>query len=332
LPDGDSIAEGREHAFLKNLCDRLQAETPLSAGEIGPGDDGAVFAPQDGSMVATTDALVENVHFRSGWVSPEELGCRAVAANLSDLAAMGATPTRILLSLILPETISETTTEALTMAVAHEARNQGAILAGGNLSRGAELSITITALGRLDGPALLRSGASPDELLVVTGNLGDAALAVHLWESGEIPGPALREKFTRPKPRLRAGQVLARAGATSAIDISDGLLADLGHLCRASGVGAVVERESLPRSSAVDKKDQSGADFAANGGEDYELLVTLPRSLDRDLAKLAGQCGIGLSVIGSTTDQIGSISLMDGMGAPHRPTRHGFDHFARETS
>lgn len=332
MPDGDSIAGGREHAFLENLCERLQSENPSPSGEIGPGDDAAIFASPEGSTVATTDALVENVHFRDGWLSAEELGLRALATNLSDLAAMGATPTRILLSLILPETLSVDTAEALTMAVAAEARNQGAILAGGNLSRGSELSVTITALGRLEGPALLRSGASADELLVVTGNLGDAALAVHLWESGEIPGPALREKFARPKPRLRAGQVLSRAGATAAIDISDGLMADLNHLCRASGVGAIVERESLPRSQAVEKKDQSGSDFAANGGEDYELLVTLPRSLDRDLAKLAGQCGIGLSVIGRTTKDPDSIHLKDASGNPHKLGRHGFDHFAREPS
>ncbi len=327
MADGDSITGGGEHEFLKNLCARLQSENPPASGEVGPGDDGAVFATTEGSLVATTDSMVENVHFRDGWLSAEELGLRAMAANLSDLAAMGATPSKILLSLILPETTSEETAEALTMAVSQEARRQGATLAGGNLSRGSELSITITALGQLDQPPLLRSGASGDELLVVTGSLGDAALAVHLWESGETPDPPLRERFARPKARLRAGTVLARAGATAAIDISDGLVADLGHLCRASGIGAIVERESLPRSQAVDKRDALGSDFAANGGEDYELLFTLPKTLDRDLAKLAGQCGISLSVIGKTTDQPDAITLCDASGNPHRLSQSGFDHF-----
>lgn len=330
MSDDGSISGGREHAFLRDLCARLQTENPTSSGEVGPGDDGAIFAPQARPLVATTDALVENVHFRAGWLSPEELGVRALTANLSDLAAMGATPARVLLSLILPASMTDDRTEALAMAVAHEARNHGASLAGGNVSRGTELSITITALGHLDGPPLLRSGAAANELLVVTGNLGEAALAVHLWESGEPPTPALREKFARPKARIRAGQVLARAGATAAIDISDGLMADLDHLCHASGVGAIVERESLPRTQAVEKKDQTGYDFAANGGEDYELLVTLPRALDRDLAKLAGQCGIGLSVIGSTTAHPDTITLKDAAGKPHRISRQGFDHFQRD--
>ena len=106
LADGDSITGGGEHEFLKNLCARLQSENPPASGEVGPGDDGAVFATSAGSLVATTDSLVENVHFRDGWLSAEELGLRAMAANLSDLAAMGATPSKILLSLSLPETTS----------------------------------------------------------------------------------------------------------------------------------------------------------------------------------------------------------------------------------
>ena len=327
MADDDSIDRGLEHVFLRELCARLQTENPPPAGEVGPGDDAAVFAAAEGAIVATTDALVENVHFRHGWLTPEELGRRALAANLSDLAAMGATPSKILLSLILPAGFTEDMIEALTSEVAEEARSQGAMLVGGNLSRGSELSITITALGQLTGPPLLRSGASPDELLVVTGSLGDAALAVHLWETGDEPSPALREKFVRPKARLRAGTVLAAAGATSAIDISDGLMADLSHLCRASGVGAVIERDALPRSQPVEKRDETGSDFAANGGEDYELLFTWPQALDRELAKLAGQCGISLSVIGKTTPQPETLILRDTSGNPHKLARSGFDHF-----
>ncbi|MEO2167376.1 MAG: thiamine-phosphate kinase [bacterium] len=316
-----------EHEFLASLCRRLAPASPDPSLEVPPGDDAAVLAFGDARLVATTDALVEGVHFRTGWLTPAELGLRAAIANLSDLAAMGASPVALLLALVVPAGFAERDVEELAMAVSDEARRVGARLVGGNLSRGPSLAITITALGRLDGPALRRDGAGADDLLVVTGTLGDAAAAVAAWEAGQDPIAPLRDRFARPRARLAAGEVLASAGATSAIDISDGLLADLGQLCRASGVGATIEREALPRSPQVEALDTDGRDFAANGGEDYELLVTLPRSLDTQLAKLAGACGTSLSVIGHTTDPASGLVIRAKDGTVHPLARDGFDHF-----
>ncbi|MFM7141345.1 MAG: thiamine-phosphate kinase, partial [Alphaproteobacteria bacterium] len=140
---------------------------------------------------------------------------------------------------------------------------------------------------------------------------------------------ALRERFARPVARLAAGRALAAAGARAAIDVSDGLLADLGHLCRASGVGAVVERELLPRLAPVAIRDGSGSDFAATGGEDYELLAALPRDFDdRAIAELASACGVELTVIGRCTEHGAGIRLVGADGDDHAPARGGFDHFA----
>lgn len=328
MTDDDPLpAPWSEHDFLAGLCRRLTPTSPDPALEVPPGDDAAVLAFGDARLVATTDALVEGVHFRNGWLTPAELGRRAAIANLSDLAAMGASPVALLLALVVPAGFAEQDVEELAMAVSDAGHAVGARLVGGNLSRGPSLAITITALGRLSGPALRRSGAGIDDLLVVTGTLGDAAAAVAAWEAGHDPIPPLRERFAQPRARLAAGEVLASAGATSGIDISDGLLADLGHLCRASGVGASIQREALPRSPQVEILDAAGRDFAASGGEDYELLVTVPRSLDTELAKLAGACGTSLSVIGHTTDPTHGIVLYDKHGAPHAPARDGFDHF-----
>ena len=331
LSDDDSIKGGREHAFLQRLCERLRQEDPPAIDTVGPGDDAAVFASSKAPLVATTDAMVEGIHFHRDWLTPTELGGRALASNFSDLAAMGATPSAALLALIVPDSVQEDALDELAMAVAREARAYGATLSGGNISRGDALAITITALGYLQGPPLLRTGASSDELLVVTGSLGDAALAVDLWKSGHEPAPYQRKRFASPKARTDAGRVLAAAGATAAIDISDGLFADLNHLCRASSVGAVVHRDALPRSPAVERKDADGHDFAANGGEAYELLLTIPRTMDRELAKLAGQCGTGLSVIGHTTPPTTGVRLLDSAGQEHSLSSAGFDHLCGGT-
>lgn len=347
---GRSLADGAnrtpaqtsEHAFLDRLCARLRATESTgtsgpgeSAGghpsriSVGPGDDAAVVLPGIEPLALTTDAIVEGIHFRQGWLSPEEIGARAIAVSLSDLAAMGATPRWTLVAAIVPPGVTTAELDRILDGCAAASAESGAAMIGGNLSRGDALSLTVTAVGALEGPALERRGARPGDRLVVTGTLGGAAAAVDVWLDGGEPSVALRQRFARPQARLAAGRALARAGAHAAIDLSDGLLADLGHLCAASGVGAVVERERLPRLAAVAVRDGAGSDFAANGGEDYELLAALPPEIDdAALGELAAACGVELAVVGHCTAPVGGIRLVGPDGREHGPSRSGFDHFA----
>jgi thiamine-monophosphate kinase len=325
-----------EHAFLDSLCERLRGRAALTAPAagvlVGPGDDAAVVGPGSAPLAITTDALVEGVHFRTGWLAPEELGARAIAVNLSDLAAMGASPRWTLVAAIVPPDLSTAELDRILDACAAASEDAGAAMIGGNLSRGDALSLTVTAVGALEGRALERRGARAGDRLVVTGTLGAAAAAVDVWLDGGEPPPALRERFARPVARLAAGRALARAGARAAIDVSDGLLADLGHLCRASGVGAVVERARLPRLAQVAIRDGAGSEFAAAGGEDYELLAALPADFDeRAIADLADACEVELTIVGRCTEAAGGVHLLGEDGCDVAPRLGGFDHFATES-
>ncbi len=328
-----SLSARGEHAFLDALCERL-AERRRSSGAgsgllVGPGDDAAVVETGGRPLAITTDALVERVHFRPGWLAPAELGVRAIAVALSDLAATGATPRWTLVSAIVPPDRPTSELDRILEACAAASEESGAAMIGGNLSRGDALSLTVTAIGEMEGPTLERRGARPGDRLVVTGTLGAAAAAVDVWLDGGEPPPALRERFARPVARLAAGRALAAAGATAAIDVSDGLLADLGHLCRASGVGAEVERARLPRLVQVAIRDASGSDFAATGGEDYELLAALPPGIDDDaITALARACDVELTVIGRCTAPGTGIRLLGEDGRDRATARRGFDHFA----
>jgi len=293
---------------------------------LGAGDDAAVLQPGDYPLAVTTDALVEGVHFRSSWLDAEELGRRAVEVNLSDLAAMAARPRFLLDAVGVPAHTPAAWLDALLDGCADAGEAAGAALIGGNLTRGDVASITVTALGEIPGRRLERRGARAGDHLLVTGTLGDAAAAVAAWTRGAPPDAEQRRRWARPRARIAAGLALAEAGAHAAIDLSDGLLADLGHLCEASGVGAEIERARLPRTPGVDRLDAAGADFAAAGGEDYEILAAAPPSMTSDLSALALRAGVDLTVIGRCTDRPGDIRLVDAGGRP-LPLREGFDHF-----
>jgi thiamine-monophosphate kinase len=321
-----------EHAFLGDLCRRLRQRRGRGAVEnarvlVEPGDDCAVLAASGYPVALTTDALVEGVHFRSTWLTPGELGRRAAVVSFSDLAAMAATPTALVIAVGVPEGTTVATLDAVLEGCAAACEELGAALVGGNLSRAGALTLTTTAVGEVRGRCLERSRARAGDLLVVSGTLGDAALAVDGWLAGCEPEASARARWVAPDARVELSWALAAAGAHAAIDLSDGLLADLGHVCRASGVGAVVERQRLPRSAAVAARDGADGDFALVGGEDYEILFACPPELEPELARLGREADVPLTVVGRCTSG-DEVLALDDEGRPYRPRDAGFDHFA----
>ena len=291
---------------------------------VGIGDDAAVLRPPPGhDLVATVDAVVAGVHFDAGF-SPEDVGWKSLAVNLSDLAAMGARPLWALVALATPPDSDLHWLERVGRGIARCARRHRTSVVGGNVTAAGQTSLTVTAVGVVKrGRALLRSGARAGDLLVVSGSLGDAAL-------GLSPGaaPKLRDRQRRPLPRLVLGQGAAGV-ARAAIDISDGLLQDLGHLCEASGTGARVELDRLPLSRAYRAATKGRADpleEALSGGEDYELLLAVPPARLRALQEVARRARTPVAVIGEMEAKAG-IRVVKGGGSLHRPSRAGHDHF-----
>src|SRR5512138_1372885 len=278
------------------LIQAFTAALPLSGSGVlvGPGDDAAVVrAPPGEDLVATVDAVVEGVHFDARF-APADVGWKALAVNLSDLAAMGARPLHALVALGLPPGTPAATVAGIARGLGACARAHGTAIAGGNVTRASDLSVTVTVLGAVpEGRALLRAGARPGDLVAVTGTVGDAAL-------GRTPGAAraLALRQRRPTPRLAAGRALAGI-ARAAIDVSDGLVQDLGHVCAASGVGARIGAADLPLSAAYRRAARRLADplaAALGGGEDYELVVAIAPRLLPAARAAAARAGVALTV------------------------------------
>lgn len=290
---------------------------------VGVGDDAAVLAPPRGEeLVATVDAVVEGVHLDAG-ATAFDWGWKALAVNLSDLAAMGARPLWALVALALPpEDASRAAGIARGIAACARAAAPGLAVVGGNVSRAEQASVTVSLLGAVaPGRAMLREGARPGDVVAVTGTLGDAALGLR---PGAERSLLLRQR--RPLPRLRAGRALARI-ARAGIDVSDGLAADLGHVCRASGVAAEIEVALLPLSPAA-RREPPGAAIAAalGGGEDYELCLAIPPSRLERARAAARRAGVRLTVIGRFVRGRG-VSVRDPAGRRVRPPA-GHDHMA----
>ncbi len=283
--------------------------TPLGAGEefdairrmavrwgaraSGLGDDAAVLTvPRGDLLVTSVDSAIEGRHFRREWLSDREIGYRAVTAALSDLAAMAATPLGALVALTVPErwrsaldAIADGIYDALTAA--------DTVILGGNLSDGVGLSITTTVLGHAFAP-LRRSGAKPGDHVYLTGALGGAGAAVEALEAGRSPTADWRARFAAPMARLREARWLASNGATAAIDISDGLVAELGHVAAASRVQIHVDAADLPCIAGVSQPAALGS------GEEYELIVCA--SVLIDTAAFSSRFGIPLTRIGGVAD------------------------------
>ncbi|MDT0500752.1 MULTISPECIES: thiamine-phosphate kinase [unclassified Halomonas] len=294
---------------------------PESGVALGVGDDCALLAPTPGRRLAVSvDTSVLGVHFPPG-APPEAVGHRALAVSLSDLAAMGARPRWCFMALTLEES-DDAWLESFSRGFLALCEETGTSLAGGDITRG-QLAIGVTVMGEVSPEvAIGRSGGRPGDLLAVTGALGGGAGGLAAWQAGErdLAHPLL-ERYLTPKPRLAAGQALAGL-ATAGLDISDGLLADLGHVLERSGGGAHLEPEALPLAEGlVEALGEEGAQQAAlTGGDDYELLVSLPpEQLEEARSRLAG-LSLPLTVVGRLTEVAG----VSGVTATQRT---GWQHF-----
>jgi thiamine-monophosphate kinase len=279
-----TISDLGEFGFIEAIA----AELPRSDRTVvGIGDDAAVLTAPDSRVVATTDLLVEGRHFRRDWSSAADIGAKAAAQNLADVAAMGAVPVALLVGFAAPGDLAVAWARELVTGIAAECARAGATIAGGDVSGAGSVVLAVTALGDLAGrDPVTRAGAQPGDVLAYAGVLGESAAGLALLEAG-LPRPAsLIAAHRRPAPPYHAGPEAAALGATAMIDVSDGLLADCGHLARASRVQVDIDTGRFPGdpalAAAAAALGRPGAlDWVLTGGEDHALAATFPA--DREL-------------------------------------------------
>jgi len=318
-----------EFEFLAKFRDRLPSGADVF---LGSGDDAAITRGA-GATATSVDAVVDGVHFRRGVATPREIGHKALAAALSDLAAMGAGAGEAFVVLGIPPDLDEEGCLEIADGVADVARPLGVAVVGGDATRSPVLFVSITVTGHAPGPEafVTRAGARPGDILVLTGEIGGASCGLALLDDGADgpdlvagQGDKLRGRQLRPWPRLEAGEALAQAGATAMIDVSDGLGADAGHLAKASGVSLLIDAAAVPLAPGVEQvaraRGRDPLEMALGGGEDYELLAALPPESVGQLGSKAG--GVPLTVIGEVEGGEGvAVSSPDG---PRRLPR-GYD-------
>ncbi len=321
--------------LLAKLAYRSQDKQSASWQQliIGIGDDAAVWYGDTLIQLATADSLIQDVHFSLATASWYELGWKALVANLSDIAAMGGVPRYALISLALPGHTEVDDVTAFYQGMIELARQFEVAIVGGDTSSAPLVAINITVLGSTRSQAkgiLTRSAAKPGDKVAVTGYLGGAAAGFEMLNKKLQFDPeataSLREAFLHPYPRIAEGQVLIDQGVKTAIDISDGLISDLTHICKASQVGAQIEVDQVPIQPAVKANFGNRAlKLALSGGEDYELLFTASTEVI-DKVRMATSCPI--TVIGEiTADKPGEVSLVDGKGNPFYLPKAGWEHF-----
>ena len=321
-----SPSEMDELALIEKIRARLDHEDERV--RIGIGDDAAVLAPLRGGSVLSVDVSVEGVHFDRAWLSFSAIGRRAFVSAVSDLAAMGATPVAALLSLVIPKTLDEDSVLALVDGAASAAEAHHAAIVGGNLSAGRELSITTTVVGEANEPILRRGGARAGDGVFVTGTLGAAALGWRLLAGGRAEEEAARSFVLRWR-ELRARFDLVdrvRAVASACVDVSDGVVQDLAHICDESATAASIELARLPvdpgHFALAASIGEDGAELALAGGEDYELLFTA--AMDSDVSGWATR-------LGEVTEGRG-VRVLNPDGSERTLTRTGHRHFGRDLS
>ncbi len=319
---------------LIELLSRVLAKAKPAGSQLllGIGDDAAAWREGKSILLATTDTMVQGVHFTLENSTWRELGWKILAINLSDIAAMGGLPLYSLISLALPAETEVDSVTQLYEGMVDIAQQFNLEIIGGNVSEAPSVVLTASVVGKGRAPLLTRSAAVSEEMIAVTGYLGSAAagldMLTHQLKLDEESAGFLREAYLRPHPRLAEGQTLLRRGVRSAIDISDGLLQDLGHLCKMSGVGAVVKMDNLPIHPVVRTvfKDRC-LNFALSGGEDYELLFTT----DESIAGIRKEMKCPVTVLGKiTSDKPGCVTLVNKEGkAIVWEDNRGWEHFSK---
>jgi len=326
-----NLPELGEFGFI----DRIRARAASDRDAVlGIGDDCAASRLPEGELLLTsTDMLLEGMHFRLDWTRPYDLGRKSVAVNLSDLAAMGGTPRHIFLSLAFASSTDLATLDRILEGILDEAAEHGVSLLGGDTCRSpGPLVLNLCVQGSVPEKQMLRrDGAKAGQDIYVSGTLGDSALALRLRQQGQAPGDFLARRHDRPSPRVRLGRELAKRGlATAMIDLSDGLLSDLGHILKASGLGARIEGASLPLSAEFSRQlqeDGSLLDLAFAGGEDYELLFTATAARRAAVAALSRDLDLPLTRVGRTREG-SNLLVLDAAGKPWEKPGRGFDHFS----
>ena len=313
-----------EFAKIDWLKTRFELDDTPSALEVGIGDDAAVIDFGNRGTIVTVDTQVEGVHFRRDLISCRAVGYRAMVAAASDVYAMAGTPSASVIALTLPSALQDDDFRELIEGLAEAARQTGAQVIGGNLSAGDALSITTTVFGLPLSESVTRTHARPGDSVYVTGTLGSAALGLAILESGRsdiADGEQFVERWRRPPCNGRAAKVIAEL-ASAAVDVSDGCLQDLRHICEASAVGARLRASALPvdtgYTAACKALDIDPIELALTGGEDYELLFTAPASAEaRAIA----------TEIGEIVEEPG-VQVLDDDGCTLSFGRAGFDHFS----
>ena len=326
-----------------DLIERFKAiigSTPKSDEILGIGDDTAVLKLEpDYLTLLTCDILIEDVHFSLDYISPFQLGQRAMAVNMSDIAAMGGQPVFALTSLALPVNVNVSFLDDLYKGMIEQANKFETKIIGGNLSKSPEkIMIDLFMLGKvLPDQMLTRSGAKPGDRIFMTGETGSSAAGLNLLKKY---GKSFSKEFAdlvnthlQPIPRINAGRSIAACGyATAMIDISDGLAADLGHIMAASHVGVYIYKESIPisglLSAAAGTLRVDKWQLTLSGGEDYELLFTMkPETPDRIIAQIALKSNIPITEIGEITTEVDSLYIIDSTGGKEKIETRGWKHF-----
>lgn len=293
----ETVGELGEIALVAAITARMPGGADVV---LGPGDDAAVVRAEDGRIVATTDVLVEGVHFRRDWSEPLDIGHKAAAQNLADIAAMGARPVALLVGLAAPADLPAAWALALADGLAAESALVGASIVGGDVVAGQQVVVSVTALGSLDGrPPVTRAGAKVGDTVALCGRLGWSAGGLAVLSRGFRSPRVLVAAHRRPEPPYAAGVAAAVAGATSMVDVSDGLLSDLSHVATASEVAISLEVAALevgePLKDAAAALGKDPLEWVLTGGEDHALVATFPKG-----AKLpSGWTAIGAVVVGA---------------------------------